>query len=563
MEALTRLPALLSEEITRKDESPPGTPLAVWLRLQQSFAEKNNIALTTISRDGAVIGRVETDNSICRAMRVSAEHASKCADECGKAFSNAAVAGHPIDFRCHAGLHCFAIPIQLEDHRVVILGGRAFASTSEYSNFLDRYGEFEPVATGECLKSVRFADPRGLREAAELIESAASHHLSGRRSGNSGALEPASISSGMVDAQREMVRLRDQLESRKQSFKQFDDFLRVLASTLDSQQTYESVLTKFSEMMRAERCSLMILNEESNELALEAALGANLDSDLPIRVKLGEPIAGAVLASGAAMLVQDVDLDSRVAQTRPGRYKTRSFISFPITLGARKVGVVNLTDRMDGAPYDMADLALLELISPHLALIIDRTEWHRKAEMFQRMSLTDPLTGLPNRRYLEDRLFEEVERSKRYNTPLSFMIIDVDHFKSYNDIYGHTNADRALSQTALILRRGIRAIDMSARFAGDEFCIVLPETEPVDAACIAERLRLAVSQTEYTSEQGELMGHVTISVGISSFGPSRLSPLAIIETADRALYKAKTRGRNCVAVYEDGTNTAAASMAEL
>jgi diguanylate cyclase (GGDEF)-like protein len=183
--------------------------------------------------------------------------------------------------------------------------------------------------------------------------------------------------------------------------------------------------------------------------------------------------------------------------------------------------------------------------------------------MFQRMSLTDPLTGLPNRRYLEDRLFEEVERSKRYNTPLSFMIIDVDHFKSYNDIYGHTNADRALSQTALILRRGIRAIDMSARFAGDEFCIVLPETEPVDAACIAERLRLAVSRTEYTSEQGELMGQVTISVGISSFGPSRLSPLAIIETADRALYKAKTLGRNCVAVYEDGTNTAAAFRAEL
>ena len=534
----------------------------MWLRLQRSLAQKNNIALTTISRDGAVIGRVETDNSICRAMRVSAQHASKCSDECGKAFSNAVVAGHPIDFRCHAGLQCFAIPIRLEDHQVVILGGRAFASTSEYSSFLDRYSGLESVATGECLKSVRFADPRGLREAAELIESAASHHLHDRRSGDAGAPESASTANGMVDERREIVRLRDQLESRKRSFKQFDDFLRVVASTLDSQQTYESVLTKFSEMMRAERCSLMILNEESNELGLEAALGASLDSALPIRVKLGEPIAGAVMASGAAMLVQDADLDSRVPQARPGRYKTRSFISFPITLGLRKVGVVNLTDRVDGAPYEMEDLALLELMSPHLALIIDRTEWHRKAEMFQRMSLTDPLTGLPNRRYLEDRLFEEVERSKRYNTPLSFMIIDVDHFKSYNDIYGHTNADRTLSQTALILRRGIRAIDMSARFAGDEFCIVLPETEPVDAACIAERLRLAVSQTEYNSEQGELMGQVTISVGISSFGPSRLSPLAIIETADRALYKAKTRGRNCVAVYEDGTNTAAASRAE-
>ena len=131
------------------------------------------------------------------------------------------------------------------------------------------------------------------------------------------------------------------------------------------------------------------------------------------------------------------------------------------------------------------------------------------------------------------------------------MIINVDHFKSYNDIYGHTNADRVLMKTAQMLRRSIRAIDMAARFAGDEFCILLPETELADAARIAERLRKAVSQTEYRSEQGELMDRVTISIGVSSFSPSRQSPLSIVETADRALYQAKTRGRNCVAVYED------------
>lgn len=536
--------------------------LAEWLRVERSLAEKHNISLTTLSRDGAAIGRIENDNSICRSLRVSTEFASKCAAECGRAFSNVNAAGGPIEFCCHAGLQCFAIPVDLKDKQLVILGGRAFTSTSEYSSFLDRHSGVDPVASGECLKSVKFADPRGLREAAELIGLAAAHHLHGTASGHSRPAETPAASSNLVDAQREIVDLKDQLETRKESFNQFYEFLRIVASTLDSQQIYDSVLAKFGEMMGAERCSLMILNEESNELALEAAFGAGLDRTTPIRVKLGEPIAGAVLASGAAMLVQDAELDSRVPRARPGRYRTRSFISFPIAFGPRKVGVVNLTDRVGGAPYDNEDLALLELMSPHLALIIDRTEWHRKAEMFQRMSLTDPLTGLPNRRYLEERLFEEVERSKRHNTPLSFMIIDVDHFKSYNDIYGHTNADRVLSQTALILRGSIRAIDMSARFAGDEFCIVLPETETVDAVRIAERLRIAVSQTEYHSEQGEMMGRVTISAGISSFGPSRQSPLAIIETADRALYQAKTRGRNCVAMYEDGANLAAASRAE-
>jgi diguanylate cyclase (GGDEF)-like protein len=167
------------------------------------------------------------------------------------------------------------------------------------------------------------------------------------------------------------------------------------------------------------------------------------------------------------------------------------------------------------------------------------------------MSLTDPLTGLPNRRYLEDRLFEEAERSKRYGTPLAFMIIDVDYFKSFNDIHGHTNADRVLVRTAQILRSSIRAIDTAARFAGDEFCVVLPETELRAAAAIAERLRSSVSRTEFRTEQGDVIGTVTISIGVSSFGPGRQSPLSIIQAADRALYQAKTRGRDRVAACEE------------
>jgi diguanylate cyclase (GGDEF)-like protein len=131
------------------------------------------------------------------------------------------------------------------------------------------------------------------------------------------------------------------------------------------------------------------------------------------------------------------------------------------------------------------------------------------------------------------------------------MIIDVDRFKRYNDLYGHTSADQVLIKTAHTLRRSVRAIDMSARFAGDEFCIVMPETEIGAAAHIAERVGTEVGKTECRSEQGESMGRITISVGVSSFSATRQSPLSIIETADRALYQAKTRGRNCVVVYED------------
>lgn len=546
----------MSNETVKRAKLPPvesdsNNSLAVWLRLQKSLAERNGIALTTLSRDGAVIGRIENDNSLCRAMRVSAEHASLCAADCGAAYSNAVRTGKQFDFTCHAGLHCFAIPVSIDGKQLVILGGRSFASTHDYGQFLERYENLAGVENGECLKSVKFLEPRELSQAAEMVGSTAAYHFRNASKSDGPTGSEQQSSPGLLDAQLEIARLTDQLENRKRSIGQFYAFLRGIASTLESQKVYESLLAKFSEVMKAERSSLMILNEESNELALEAALGAGPESSASVHLKLGESVAGSVLASGIPLVVRDADNDSRLPRSRPGRYKTKSFISYPITLGARKVGVINLTDRTDGVPYENDDLMMLEMMAPHLALIIDRTEWARKAQTFQQMSLTDPLTGLPNRRYLQDRLFEEVERSKRYNTPFSFMIIDVDRFKNCNDVYGHTNADRVLVQTAQMLRGSLRAIDMSARFAGDEFCIVLPETELGDAARIAERLRKAICEAEYTTEQGEPMGQITLSIGISSFSASRQSPLSIIETADQALYRAKTRGRNCVAVYED------------
>ncbi|HEY7820411.1 MAG TPA: diguanylate cyclase [Vicinamibacteria bacterium] len=539
---------------TTKDQAQAYNSLVVWLRLQRSLAGRNNISLTTISRDGAVIGRIENDNSICKTMRVSPEHSKLCANDCSKAFADATSEGSPVEYRCHAGLHCFAIPVRVDRQQLVVLGGRVFTRSSEYAEFLARYADLESVQSGDCLKNINFSPAAELRSAVELVASSVRYHFPAAPRAETKSSDRAEAPPDLLDAHLEIIRLTDQLESKKQSLAIFYEFLREVASSIDSKKVYASLLAKLGEMLKTERSSLMVFNEESNELALEAAVGGKIEAEGPIRVKLGESVSGSVLQSGAAMLVHDASSDARVPRDRGRRYRTKSFISYPITLGQRKVGVLNLTDRTDGSTYESEDLSLVEMVAPHIALVIDRTEWHRKAEAFQRMSLTDALTGLPNRRYLEDRLFEEVERSKRYSTPLAFMIIDVDHFKRYNDIYGHTNADRVLVQTAHMLRRSVRTIDMSARFAGDEFCIVLPETDLDSAARIAERLRRAVSETEYRSDEGELMGQVTLSIGVSSFSPSRQSPLAVIETADRALYQAKTRGRNCVAVYEDVTN---------
>lgn len=536
-----------------REDTSPDNALAVWLRLQKSLAEKNDIALLTMNREGGVIGRIENDNSICRAMRMDPDHALLCAADCANACERTLQSGGPLEYTCHAGLRCFAIPVTIGKEQLVILGGRAFTSTADYTQFLRDYADLDSIASGEALKNIKFMDGRDLRAAAEMVDATAAYHFHRTPRTDAPASGPAQATPELMTAHLEIIRLSDQLETRRRALAQFYDFLRSSGASLDSKQVYHSVLAKFSEILKTERVSLMVLNDESNELEMEAALGAHPETGGVIRLKLGEGVAGAVLQSGTPLMVRDADTDTRLSHASAGSYRSKSFISFPITLGARKVGVINLTERKDGLPYGNDDLSLLELMSPHLALIIDRTEWHRKAETYQQMSLTDPLTALPNRRYLDDRLFEEVERSKRYGTPLAFMIIDVDHFKSYNDLYGHTDADRVLVKTAQILRNSIRAIDMSARFAGDEFCIVLPETDLESAARIADRLRAAVGSTDFFSESGELIGKVTLSIGVSSFSRNRQTPLVIVQTADRALYRAKTYGRNCVAVYADET----------
>jgi diguanylate cyclase (GGDEF)-like protein len=531
------------------EESTPQNSLAIWLRLQKSLADRNGIALSTLTRDCAVIGRIENNNSICQAMHASPEHARLCAADSANAYDTAVATGKVNEYVCHAGLHCFAAPVAIGDKRLVILGGRAFASVSEYTEFLRRFGDLEEIRSAEGLRNIKFVAAKELSEAATLVASTAEYHFQ-RATSEPPNPEPETRPE-LLEAHLEIIRLADQLESKNRSIAQFHDFLRGVASSVDSHKVYQAALIECSAVLNSERSSLMIANDQSDELTMEATLGADPETMGTVRIKLGEGIAGSVLATGNALVVSDVETDHRVSKVKRGGYRTGSFISYPITLGPRKVGVLNLADRSDGSSYDEGDLSILDMMAPHLALIIDRTEWHRKAEAYQRMSLTDALTGLPNRRYLEERLFEEVERSKRHGTPLSFAIIDIDHFKRYNDIYGHTNADRVLRKTAQILRNSVRAIDMATRFAGDEFCIVLPETELLDGARIAERLRKDVAQTEFRSEQDELMGRVTISIGVSSFSTTRQSSLAVIQTADRALYQAKTRGRNCIAVYED------------
>ncbi|PYS78841.1 MAG: diguanylate cyclase, partial [Acidobacteria bacterium] len=194
-----------------------------------------------------------------------------------------------------------------------------------------------------------------------------------------------------------------------------------------------------------------------------------------------------------------------------------------------------------------------------------RAAWQQRANQFQLMSITDPLTGLHNRRYMEARLAEELSRSRRYDYPMSFMMIDIDDFKLYNDRNGHQAGDRALEIVAQCLRAALRKVDVASRYGGEEFSILLPQTDLQEAGVIADRIRRRISETKFPHGNAQPLGSVTVSIGLSSYSAALDSAEAVIRAADRALYHAKSHGKNRAYAYQGapaGTGRIAANQTQ-
>ncbi|MCI3204290.1 MULTISPECIES: diguanylate cyclase [Pandoraea] len=187
-----------------------------------------------------------------------------------------------------------------------------------------------------------------------------------------------------------------------------------------------------------------------------------------------------------------------------------------------------------------------------LATLLGRQRRRRKlAEAaLQRMASTDPLTGLANRRTLDEAYDREWRRAQREHAPLSLLFIDVDHFKTFNDRYGHPAGDEALVAVSHAISRSIRRPgDVAGRYGGEEFMVILPRTDPCGARDVAERIRVAV-RAAAIEHDGSQHGHVTVSIGVAGTGPIPLgTPDLLLQAADEALYSAKSGGRDRVTIH--------------
>jgi len=193
--------------------------------------------------------------------------------------------------------------------------------------------------------------------------------------------------------------------------------------------------------------------------------------------------------------------------------------------------------------YSQENVELLTTLASHAIRAIENAVLYERTKQ---QTIVDDLTKVYNKRYFHDRLHEEFERAKRHGFSLSLLLVDIDFFKTYNDTYGHMRGDELLQEIAAIIRRYVREIDVVARFGGDEFAIILPQTDLEGALTVAERLRGELARRKFPNASGERDVEVTASFGAASLNGELNNADALIGAADGALYEAKKRGRNSV-----------------
>ncbi|GAC1509398.1 MAG: hypothetical protein NVS1B3_11420 [Candidatus Dormibacteraceae bacterium] len=316
--------------------------------------------------------------------------------------------------------------------------------------------------------------------------------------------------------------------------------LLTIASAVNSSLALEEVLnvalTHAGRIMGAVAGAMYLVQTGKTEMNRDAAYNLVPRARGAIRNVDEEPVRPAIAALGPLV----VKLDEQVAPGIEGGGHPKHVLVVPVHRSGQLMGAMELyLNEWLELTGDQADL--LNGVASQAAIAI------RHAQLFEAQeenALTDELTKLPNRRSLAQSFLKEMQRARRHQKAIAFMMIDIDHFKQVNDTYGHLNGDAVLSELAQILRTGARESDVCARYGGEEFAIILPETNEDGARKLAERIRVKVTEAAFPSEL-----KLTISVGVAATEEPALFT-TLMERADQALYAAKQGGRNQVRVAD-------------
>ncbi len=306
----------------------------------------------------------------------------------------------------------------------------------------------------------------------------------------------------------------------------------------DSEELLKFLLSHAVEVLGAERGSIMLLDDQTDELVVRVGYGGRYRLLSSTPVKLGFGICGLVAKEGKGRICNAGfrDAEFRNFGSLLPVEDIKTLLCSPLKIKEGTIGVINIVNKRDGLDFGESDLSMLNLIATQAAVTIENTKLYQ-------LSITDGLTRLFVHRYFMARLSEEVLRARRYGLKLSLIMIDIDNFKQFNDLYGHQVGDQVLQRVALTIRETIRAgIDIPCRYGGEEMAIILPETRSDEAFHTAERLREAIAAQTISHPLGNL--RITCSLGVASYPPDAHDRDTLVMAADKAMYVSKHQGKN-------------------
>lgn len=366
-----------------------------------------------------------------------------------------------------------------------------------------------------------------------------------------GELKLLESASDFVAARMVHLRYRERAERQ-------DEEARLLGRMAEQCLTANSVEELLPLALEAAMCSLrarrgsILLAEEQGRITAHALRGDHAQISGSIAELRPDSVSHQVFFNRRSMLVQNTDRLPGLAGERQFPYATRSFVSVPLRQNGHALGVLQLTEREGEEVFTPQDLSLLERLSLQASAAIRKARLEEEVQSLRVSSSIDHLTGVYNRRYLDEQLAVEFQRAQRFGQPLALAMLDIDSFKNMNDALGHEYGDHILKLLAGTVRRQLRSVDIMARYGGDEFVLVLPGTDGTGALSTVEKLRRLIESTEPAGGPAAAPGSsFTVSVGLSVYPDTSTSAEDLLRHADQSLLQAKTAGKNTTQLWKN------------
>jgi diguanylate cyclase (GGDEF)-like protein len=350
-------------------------------------------------------------------------------------------------------------------------------------------------------------------------------------------LEVMQTAAGQVSVAVENARLFAEEQRRSRQFAFLNNISKTAISSEDSEQMLAEIVAEIQKNFRFDHIGIGILDYATKDIEIRAEAGITTQA-LGKRIPIGVGILGRVARTGESALVQTSG-DGPLQGVLP---QSRAVLCIPITYGDTLLGVLNVESQHEDA-FSPQDRLIMSTLADLLATALHNSFVFQK---LQQQSITDGLTGIKTRRFFWEALSSEWKRASRSGRPFSVVLVDLDKFKSVNDTHGHLEGDLVLARVGRLLEQKCRQSNVVARYGGDEFIILMPETGIEQAQALAERLRLWLATDTMLSEH-----HITGSFGVASFPVHGFSVEELIRVADEGMYVAKHAGGNQVSTAEE------------